>query len=138
MQGILKAEICRERTVLAPPTQRKPMGSARNQRIAAEAAPKKEKAEQPAKPAEEQAAGESKETPRREGEGQRRRRSRGRGSRSGSAGKPQTAEQNGSSPSPAAVPSREEAEKQPCRPRRSRGGRRGRRSGSGTPSASEA
>ena len=103
-----------------------------------EAAPKKEKAEQPAKPAEGQAAGESKETPRREGEGQRRRRSRGRGSRSGSAGKPQTAEQNGSSPSSAAVPSREEAEKQPCRPRRSRGGRRGRRSGSGTPSASEA
>ena len=40
MQGILKAEICRERTVLASPTQRKPMGSARNQRIAAEAAPK--------------------------------------------------------------------------------------------------
>ena len=40
MQGILKAEICRERTVLASPTQRKPMGSARNQRIAAEAAPR--------------------------------------------------------------------------------------------------
>ena len=112
--------------------------SAESKPQTAEAAPKKEKAEQPAKPAEEQAAGESKETPRREGEGQRRRRSRGRGSRSGSAGKPQTAEQNGSSPSPAAVPSREEAEKQPHRPRRSRGGRRGRRSGSGTPSASEA
>ena len=112
--------------------------SAESKPQTAEAAPKKEKAEQPAKPAEEQAAGESKETPRREGEGQRRRRSRGRGSRSGSAGKPQTAEQNGSSPSSAAVPSREEAEKQPCRPRRSRGGRRGRRSGSGTPSASEA
>ena len=112
--------------------------SAESKPQTAEAAPKKEKAEQPAKPAEEQAAGESKETPRREGEGQRRRRSRGRGSRSGSAGKPHTAEQNGSSPSPAAVPSREEAEKQPHRPRRSRGGRRGRRSGSGTPSASEA
>ena len=112
--------------------------SAESKPQTAEAAPKKEKAEQPAKPAEEQAAGESKETPRREGEGQRRRRSRGRGSRSGSAGKPHTAEQNGSSPSSAAVPSREEAEKQPCRPRRSRGGRRGRRSGSGTPSASEA
>ena len=106
--------------------------SAESKPQTAEAAPKKEKAEQPAKPAEEQAAGESKETPRREGEGQRRRRSRGRGSRSGSAGKPHTAEQNGSSPSPAAVPSREEAEKQPHRSRRSR------RSGSGTPSASEA
>ena len=119
--------------------------SAENKPQVSETAPKKEKAERPvkpikaAKPDAEQDGVESKEAPRREEEGQHRRRPRRRGR--GGAGKPQAAEQNSkpnNAPSPAVSAPQEGAGEQHRRPRRSRGGRRGRRSGSGTPSASEA
>ena len=119
--------------------------SAENKPQVSETAQKKEKAERPvkpikaAKPDAEQDGVESKEAPRREEEGQHRRRPRRRGR--GGAGKPQAAEQNSkpnNAPSPAVSAPQEGAGEQHRRPRRSRGGRRGRRSGSGTPSASEA
>ena len=119
--------------------------SAENKPQVSETAQKKEKAERPVKPVKaakpnaEQTGVESKETPRREEEGQHRRRPRRRGR--GGAGKPQAAEQNSkpnNAPSPAVSAPQEGAGEQHRRPRRSRGGRRGRRSGSGTPSASEA
>ena len=119
--------------------------SAENKPQISETAQKEEKAERPvkpikaAKPDAEQDGVESKEAPRREEEGQHRRRPRRRGR--GGAGKPQAAEQNSkpnNAPSPAVSAPQEGAGEQHRRPRRSRGGRRGRRSGSGTPSASEA
>ena len=119
--------------------------SAENKSQVSETAQKKEKAERPVKPVKaakpdaEQDGVESKEAPRREEEGQHRRRPRRRGR--GGAGKPQAAEQNSkpnNAPSPAVSAPQEGAGEQHRRPRRSRGGRRGRRSGSGTPSASEA
>ena len=119
--------------------------SAENKPQVSETAQKKEKAERPVKPVKaakpdaEQDGVESKEAPRREEEGQHRRRPRRRGR--GGAGKPQAAEQNSkpnNAPSPAVSAPQEGAGEQHRRPRRSRGGRRGRRSGSGTPSASEA
>ena len=119
--------------------------SAENKPQVSETAQKKEKAERPVKPVKaakpdaEQDGVESKEAPRREEEGQHRRRPRRRGR--GGAGKPQAAEQNSkpnNAPSPAVSAPQEGAGEQHRRPRRSRGGRRGRRSGSGTPFASEA
>ena len=119
--------------------------SAENKPQISETAQKEEKAERPvkpikaAKPDAEQDGVESKEAPRREEEGQHRRRPRRRGR--GGAGKPQAAEQNSkpnNAPSPAVSAPQEGAGEQHRRPRRSRGGRRGRRSGSGTPFASEA
>ena len=119
--------------------------SAENKPQVSETAQKKEKAERPVKPVKaakpdaEQDGVESKEAPRREEEGQHRRRPRRRGR--GGTGKPQDVEQNSkpnNAPSPAVSAPQEGAGEQHRRPRRSRGGRRGRRSGSGTPSASEA
>ena len=119
--------------------------SAENKPQVSETTQKKEKAERPVKPVKaakpdaEQDGVESKEAPRREEEGQHRRRPRRRGR--GGAGKPQAAEQNSkpnNAPSPAVSAPQEGAGEQHRRPRRSRGGRRGRRSGSGTPFASEA